>query len=68
MQPVILCGDSGTRLWPLSREHHPKPLHALEIIEVQSGNTLAKTTSSGSMTPTGARERCPTFFRTPSAR
>lgn len=22
--PVILCGGSGTRLWPLSREHFPK--------------------------------------------
>ena len=29
MQPVILCGGSGTRLWPLSRELHPKPLHAV---------------------------------------
>jgi mannose-1-phosphate guanylyltransferase/mannose-6-phosphate isomerase len=29
IQPVILCGGLGTRLWPLSREHHPKPLHAL---------------------------------------
>jgi mannose-1-phosphate guanylyltransferase/mannose-6-phosphate isomerase len=29
MQPVILCGGPGTRLWPLSREHHPKPLHAV---------------------------------------
>jgi mannose-1-phosphate guanylyltransferase/mannose-6-phosphate isomerase len=24
IQPVILCGGSGTRLWPLSRESHPK--------------------------------------------
>ena len=22
--PVILCGGSGTRLWPLSRESFPK--------------------------------------------
>ena len=22
--PVILCGGSGTRLWPLSRQYHPK--------------------------------------------
>src|ERR1700716_3115041 len=29
IQPVILCGGSGTRLWPLSREHYPKQLHAL---------------------------------------
>ncbi len=24
--PVVLCGGSGTRLWPLSREHYPKQL------------------------------------------
>lgn len=29
LQPVILCGGSGTRLWPLSRQHHPKQLLAL---------------------------------------
>jgi len=29
IQPVILCGGSGTRLWPLSREQYPKQLHAL---------------------------------------
>src|SRR5262245_31067973 len=28
IQPVILCGGSDTRLWPLSREHDPKQLHA----------------------------------------
>lgn len=29
LQPVILSGGSGTRLWPLSREHFPKQLIAL---------------------------------------
>ncbi|HET7562583.1 MAG TPA: mannose-1-phosphate guanylyltransferase/mannose-6-phosphate isomerase [Rhodanobacteraceae bacterium] len=29
LQPVILCGGSGTRLWPASREDHPKQLLAL---------------------------------------
>ncbi len=29
LQPVILSGGSGTRLWPLSRERHPKQLLAL---------------------------------------
>ena len=27
--PVLLSGGAGTRLWPLSREHHPKQLIAL---------------------------------------
>ena len=29
IQPVILCGGSGTRLWPLSRKMHPKQFIAL---------------------------------------
>ena len=29
LQPVILCGGSGTRLWPLSRYQFPKQLLAL---------------------------------------
>ena len=29
IQPVVLSGGSGTRLWPLSREHYPKQLLAL---------------------------------------
>ena len=27
--PVVLSGGAGTRLWPLSRKHHPKQLLAL---------------------------------------
>lgn len=29
IQPVILCGGAGSRLWPLSREQYPKQLLAL---------------------------------------
>jgi len=29
IQPVILAGGSGTRLWPASRQCHPKQLLAL---------------------------------------
>ncbi|MFA9440908.1 sugar phosphate nucleotidyltransferase, partial [Uliginosibacterium sp. sgz301328] len=29
LQPVILSGGSGTRLWPASREQYPKQLLAL---------------------------------------
>ncbi len=42
IQPVILCGGSGTRLWPLSREHHPKPLHALNGSQTLLQETVAR--------------------------
>jgi len=28
--PTILCGGSGSRLWPVSREQHPKPFIKLD--------------------------------------
>lgn len=37
LHPVILCGGSGTRLWPLSREHHPK-----QFVDLGNGRTLFK--------------------------
>lgn len=37
--PVILCGGSGTRLWPLSRSTHPK-----QFIEFENGRTLFQQT------------------------
>ena len=38
--PVILCGGSGTRLWPLSRTHMPKQLQA-----VVGGTTMLQQTA-----------------------
>ncbi|CAB3804054.1 mannose-1-phosphate guanylyltransferase/mannose-6-phosphate isomerase [Pararobbsia alpina] len=35
LHPVILSGGSGTRLWPVSRELHPKP-----FIRLADGETL----------------------------
>jgi mannose-1-phosphate guanylyltransferase len=54
--PLIMCGGAGTRLWPASREVHPKqflPLFGvrstfqntilpLELIEVQTGSYLGE--------------------------
>lgn len=37
--PVILCGGSGTRLWPLSRETYPKP-----FVDLGDGHSLFKNT------------------------
>ena len=37
--PVILCGGSGTRLWPLSRNLYPK-----QFIDLVNGNTLFQDT------------------------
>lgn len=37
--PVILCGGSGTRLWPLSRESHPK-----QFVEMDNGHSLFRDT------------------------
>lgn len=40
--PVILCGGSGTRLWPLSREAHPKQFVDLGDGETLFGRTLKR--------------------------
>jgi len=33
--PIILCGGAGSRLWPVSRETHPKP-----FIRLADGQSL----------------------------
>ncbi len=40
--PVILAGGSGTRLWPMSREHYPKQLIAMYNEHTLLQNTLLR--------------------------
>lgn len=40
--PVILCGGSGSRLWPLSRENYPKQLLSLIDDDSLLQNTLTR--------------------------
>lgn len=42
IQTVILCGGSGTRLWPLSRSQHPKQFLALYNDTSLLQNTLQR--------------------------
>lgn len=37
--PVILCGGSGTRLWPLSRQHYPK-----QMLQLAGTHTMLQAT------------------------
>ena len=39
IQPVILAGGSGTRLWPLSRDNFPKP-----FLNIVGSNSLFQNT------------------------
>lgn len=39
LQPVVLSGGSGTRLWPLSREHYPK-----QLLPLHGDNTMLQDT------------------------
>lgn len=45
--PVVLCGGAGSRLWPVSREMHPKPF--MKMADGQS--LLQKTYARGAMLP-----------------
>ena len=44
---VILSGSVGSRLWPLSREAHPKPVLTIDslqhlVLKPRSSRTLSK--------------------------
>ncbi len=58
--PVILCGGSGSRLWPASRESYPKQFLALTGDKSLFQNTLARVTGAMFASPiivTGADYR-----------
>ncbi len=40
--PVVLSGGVGSRLWPLSRKHHPKQMHRLVGERTMLQNTLVR--------------------------
>ena len=44
IQPVILSGGSGSRLWPLSREHYPKQLLPLVTEQTMIQETVIRLT------------------------
>jgi len=46
--PVIMCGGSGTRLWPLSRKAKPKQYHALVGQNSLLQNTVLRLKASNS--------------------
>ncbi|MBZ0091236.1 MAG: NTP transferase domain-containing protein, partial [Sulfuricellaceae bacterium] len=49
MIPVILSGGAGTRLWPVSREEHPKP-----FMRMADGQSLLQKTYLRAATLDGA--------------
>ena len=51
IHPVILCGGSGTRLWPSSRKAYPKQFAALLGKESLYQSTLRRLSGSGFARP-----------------
>lgn len=51
IHPVVLCGGSGTRLWPRSRKAKPKPFLPLVTDETLLEATLARCADGGSFAP-----------------
>jgi mannose-1-phosphate guanylyltransferase / mannose-6-phosphate isomerase len=49
--PVILCGGTGTRLWPLSRESHPKQFQSLISEHSMLQDTALRATGRGFAPP-----------------
>src|SRR5204862_6233434 len=48
--PVILSGGAGTRLWPVSREGHPKPFMKLPDGQTLPDKTVQRALGAGTAT------------------
>jgi mannose-1-phosphate guanylyltransferase/mannose-6-phosphate isomerase len=51
IHPVVLCGGSGTRLWPLSRALYPKQLLALASERTLFQDTVLRTADDNRFAP-----------------
>lgn len=51
VHPVIMCGGSGTRLWPVSRSSHPKQLIAFTSQRSLLQDTILRTSGDGYAPP-----------------
>ena len=51
IHPVILCGGSGTRLWPMSRKALPKPFLPLLGDETLFQQALARVAGDARFAP-----------------
>ncbi len=49
--PVVLCGGTGSRLWPLSREGYPKQFWPLVSEKTMLQDTVARATAPGFTAP-----------------
>ena len=49
IQPVILAGGAGTRMWPLSRELHPKQFLSLTGKNSMLQETISRLSGIGKM-------------------
>jgi len=48
--PVILCGGNGERLWPISKNNHPKPFIKINNDETLLNNTIKRYNSGNNHT------------------